>query len=367
MRRSIIGLWLIASVATVQSCRNVNSTPHNSLHAVIKPLIVTDTVRFDTDDPAIWVNKADASKSLIVGTDKNSDGALYAFNLQGTIQKVVPGLQRPNNVDIEYGFNLNGQALDIAVVTERMTHKLRIFSLPDLQPIDQGGLEVFENESGTDFRDLMGIALYKNPADNLIYAIVGRKSGPADGYLWQYLLQDDGTGHIKISLKRKFGRFSQKKEIESIAVDDELGYVYYSDEGEGIHKYFADPAKGNEQLALFGTTGFTQDHEGISVYNVGGGKGYLLVSDQQSNRFHIYSREGTKGNPHDHQLIKTVYTSTQESDGSDVTSLPLNENFKHGLFVAMSTDKTFQYYRWEDIAGTDLKTSSTISQAKLNK
>jgi 3-phytase len=38
----------------------------------------------------------------------------------------------------------------------------------------------------------MGISLYKQPITNNIFAIVGRKSGPKDGYLWQYLLEDDG-------------------------------------------------------------------------------------------------------------------------------------------------------------------------------
>jgi 3-phytase len=44
-----------------------------------------------------------------------------------------------------------------------------------------------------------------------------------------------------------------------------------------------------------------------------------------------------------------------QSDGSETTSFNLNETFKHGLFVVMSDDKTFHYYRWEDIAGADLK------------
>lgn len=58
--------------------------------------------------------------------------------------------------------------------------------------------------------------------------------------------------------------------------------------------------------------------------------GYILVSDQQNNSFHIYSREGEKSNPNNHAYIKTVYLSTNESDGSDVTSLPLNQNFRKG-------------------------------------
>jgi|GEM_PF-3799978 len=41
-----------------------------------------------------------------------------------------------------------------------------------MKAIDNGGIEVFENETGTNFRDLMGISLYKNSAGK-IYAIVG--------------------------------------------------------------------------------------------------------------------------------------------------------------------------------------------------
>ncbi|MCU0397977.1 MAG: hypothetical protein MUC73_07725 [Cyclobacteriaceae bacterium] len=41
------------------------------------------------------------------------------------------------------------------------------------------------------------------------------------------------------------------------------------------------------------------------------------------------------------------------SDGSDVTSRSL-PGFPMGLFVAMTDDGTFQYYRWEDLAGTQL-------------
>ena len=46
--------------------------------------------------------------------------------------------------------------------------------------------------------------------------------------------------------------------------------------------------------------------------------------------------------------------STNQSDGSDVTNVALNEMFPGGLFVAMSDDMTFHYYNWSDIAGADL-------------
>jgi len=315
----------------------------------IKPTIITEATPHDTDDPAIWIHPTDLNQSLIIGTDKDTDGGLFVYNLEGKIDREhsVTGLKRPNNVDIAYGLKLKGTLVDIAVTTERESNKIRIYSLPDMKALTQDGIAVFEGETQ---RDPMGIALYKAP-DNSIYAIVGRKEGPTVGeYFWQYLLEDDGQGLVKATLVRKFGNWSGKKEIESIAVDNKLGYVYASDETVGVRKYYVHPDSSNVELALFGTTGFTRDHEGISIYQSTDTTGFILVSDQQANQFQIFSREGTASNPHNHQLIKVVKVSTNESDGSDVTSVPL-PGFPKGLFVAMSDNRTFQIYKWEDIIG----------------
>ncbi|GAB2588311.1 phytase [Spirosoma areae] len=320
----------------------------STVQTVIQPVFISDTVRHDTDDPAIWINPVDPAKSLVIGTDKDADGALYVFDLQGKCipQKVVRPLNRPNNVDIVYGLLLGGKPTDVAVVTERGTSRIRTFRLPDMQPLDNQNLDVFVGE---DKRLPMGIALYKRPADGAIFAIVGRKEGPTEGYLWQYRLDDDGTGHIKATVVRRFGTWSGKKEIESIAVDNELGYVYYSDEGVGVRKYHADPEQGNAELALFAKTGFTEDHEGISIYKTGPKTGYLLVSDQGANQFQIFRREGELGHPNAYKVLKIVKVAAQVSDGSEVTNVALNKQFPHGLFVTMSEGKTFHYYRWEDI------------------
>jgi 3-phytase len=318
----------------------------------LKPRVVTEPTKWDTDDPAFWI-PADRTKTLIVGTDKNTDGALYVYDLAGQIVQRVGDLKRPNNVDIAYGLMLGGKPTDIAVTTEREMDRLRIFALPDMACVEQGDLVVF---SGDKNRQPMGIALYKRPRDGALFAIVGGKSGPAEGYLGQYRLEDDGTGHVKMTLVRQFGSYSGKKEIEAIAVDAELGYVYYSDETFGVHKYLADPdAPGaNQELALFATTGFASDHEGISIYKINDGTGYILVSDQQNNRFQLFPRAGAPGRPHEHQVVKIVDVSAIESDGSEVTSTAL-PGYPNGLFVAMSNGKVFHYYSWDDIAGTDLK------------
>lgn len=49
------------------------------------------------DDPAIWVNPVDASKSLILGTDKQA--GLYVYDLAGKPSQFLP-VGRINNVDV---------------------------------------------------------------------------------------------------------------------------------------------------------------------------------------------------------------------------------------------------------------------------
>ncbi|TPG65962.1 phytase [Hymenobacter nivis] len=342
-----------------QSVSGVLGTPVGALNTgpgVVQPVVVTSPVRYDTDDPAIWVKPADPAQSLVIGTDKASDGGLYVFDLQGkeVPGKTVHGLKRPNNVDIGYGLKLGGRPTDFALVTERETGLLRAFRLPDMQPLDHGNLAVFAG-AGIGDRMPMGVAIYTRPADGAQFAVVGRKTGPREGYLAQYRLADDGTGQLQMTLVRQFGTWSGKKEIESIAVDNELGFIYYSDEGVGVRKYYADPARGNQELALFARTGFAEDHEGISIYKTGALTGYLLVSDQGASQFRFFPRQGTPADPNAHPELRAVKVAAHFSDGSDVTNVPLNPQFPHGMFVAMSDNKTFHYYRWEDMLGPDLK------------
>ena len=357
------GLYILAlaAIGVSMSCASTQppspaASPAGQVGAAIDPVVVTETTAVDSDDPAIWLNPEDPAKSLILGTDKG--GAIYVFDLQGRIipEKTVTGMGRMNNVDVAYGFVFGGVATDIAVATDRNENLIRVFRLPEMTPIDNGGIEAFEGEA-PERRRPMGLALYKRPSDGAFFAIVSRKDGPSGAYLWQYLIEDDGTGALKFTKVREFGEFRSGKEIEAIAVDTELGFVYYSDETAGVHKYHADPDKpgANNELAFFGTEGFTDDHEGISIYEIDDGSGYILVSDQQANTFRIFKREGEPDDPHNHQLVKVVKVSTNESDGSDVTSAVLDDRFPSGLFVAMSDNQTFHYYSWDDIAGDDLK------------
>lgn len=324
----------------------------------VSPLVRTQQAADDPDDPAIWVHPTDPSRSLILGTNKVKapSGAILVFGLDGNIRQTVTGLDRPNNIDVEYGLATGGGTIDIAVATERLRHSLRVFRVQEtgIADVTAGdGSILFANRKG-DAAAPMGIALYKRPKDGAIFAIVAPKTGPREGYLGQYRLQAGPNGKVSASLVREFGRFSGSGEIEAVAVDDALGFVYYADEGDGIHKYHADPdhPEAGRELAHFGRTGFKADREGIAIYARPDGTGYLLCTDQiaGNSEYHVFSRQGTPANPHDHTELGIIRGGADSTDGLEITSLPLGPNFPTGLMVAMnSAGRNFQLYRWEDV------------------
>lgn len=330
MKYQLIPITLMLFV--VFSCKPKSKLP------VVHPDVITEKTLNDTDDPAIWVNPIDVSKSIVFGTDKETNGAVYAFDLNGKIieDKTIRNIKRPNNVDLEYGFKLNDSTTtDIIAFAEREKQQMRVFSVPDMKPIDDGGFPVFEGETKPEYNLPMGIALYKSPKTGKQYAIVSRKTGPLDGYLFQYEIVSDSKG-VSCKLVRKFGKFSGKKEIEAIAVDDINGFVYYSDEQFCVRKYYAEPNAGNNEISCFGGDKFLEDIEGIAIVEKGNG-GFIIVSNQQLGEFNIFDRNTNN-------FIKAVNLGTVETDGCDAVAVPLGKQFPNGLFVAMNDNKDFYFY-----------------------
>ncbi len=331
---------MIKTIVRICSIALLIAACTNSKKPVISPDVITESTLNDTDDPAIWLHPQDPSKSIVFGTDKESNGAIYAFDLRGKIipEKTIRNIKRPNNVDVEYGLRLNDSTtVDILAFTERERNQIRVFSLPEMRPLDQGGFQVFEDEKSIEHRLPMGIGLYKSPKDGSIYAVVGRKSGPEKDYLYQYKLVVDSSETVQLKRVRKLGNFSGKKEIEAIAVDDENGFIYYADEGVCLRKYYAEPEMGSDEIDCFGGEHFASDIEGIAIAKTSTDAGFLIVSDQQRGQFNIFTRQ-------DNTFVKAINLGTQETDGCEVVTTKLNPTFSKGLFVAMNDERNFYFY-----------------------
>jgi 3-phytase len=362
-------------VASAMGCGRNRPADEDSTQAVpapsrlssaleIKSAYETASLPNEPDDPAIWVHPTDPSRSLIIGTMKvgTPAGAIVVYGLDGQIRQMISGIDRPNNVDVEYGFRLAGRTVDIAVATERLARQLRVFRIDPARGrlIDLGGIPILQGEEG-EAGAPMGIGLYRRDRDSAIFAIVAPKTGPRDGYLWQYRLSDTGSGRIAATFVRRFGTFSatsvrEENEIEAVAVDDALGYVYFADEADGIHKWYADPDHLNagRELAHFARKGFRGDREGIAIYAVSDGTGYIVCTDQldEDSEYHIYLREGAPANPHDHSReIAVIRGGADATDGLEISSSMLGPTLPHGVMIAMnSKPQNFLLFRWQDIA-----------------
>jgi len=350
------GLAATCLVAASSCRRGDNAAPPPAsaaaLVATVAPVRATATLAHDPDDPAIWVHPTAPERSLVLGTVKVQapDGGVAVFGLDGALKQLVTGIDRPNNIDIEYGFAFGGRSIDIAVVTERYQRRLRVFAIaPDGSGIsDLGAVPVLEGQPG-EAGAPMGIGLYRRPRDGAVFAIVAPKTGPADGYLWQYRLQDAGGGKISAVAVRRFGRFGGVGEIEAVAEDDEAGHVYYADEDNGIHKWHADPDRQDAatELAHFARDGFSGDREGIAIYAGRGGTDYIVATDQLpvNSGYHLYRRETPE-----HAAVRVFSGGADSTDGVEATSRNLGPEFPGGLFVAMnSRAKNFLFFRWSDI------------------
>ena len=378
MPRRLVSFGLAALVVLSASagCRRTSPAPDEdstkpppSPSPISKALEIeaeysTASLSNDPDDPAIWVHPAEPARSMIFGTMKVAApaGAVVAFGMDGQIRQVISGIDRPNNIDVEYGLQLGGRRIDVAIATERLARQLRIFRIDpaDGRLVDLGGVPVLEGQDG-EAGAPMGLALYRRARDGAVFAIVSPKEGPRQGYLWQYQLIDAGGGRPGAKFVRRFGNFSattirEENEIEAVAVDDALGYVYYSDEADGIHKWHADPdhPDAGRELAHFARDGFRGDREGVAIYAFPDGTGYIVGTDQldEDSEYHVYPREGAPGNPHDHaREIAVLRGGADATDGIEISSSPLGPGLPSGALVAMNSEpRNFLVFRWQDVA-----------------
>ena len=143
-----------------------------------------------------------------------------------------------------------------------------------------------------------------------------------------------------------------------MAADDELGFLYASDEEHAVFKYHAAPDAPAEPICTFATgDGIKGDREGIAIYKCPDGTGYLLLSSQGNSTVKVYRREG------DNEFLGTVDTlGSHRTDGLDVTPCPAGPQFPKGFLVCHnSRGKNFVLYAWEDVAGSALKVDTSYT------
>lgn len=299
----------------------------------------------DLDDPAIYLNASDPSKSFVITTEKDAGFTSYDLNAD-VIQSSDDAPIRYNNVDLVYGFQLGGETVDLAVFSDRENDTLAIYRVdPATQTLSEitsadlldSGFSTFGEDDGE--ATAYGLATYTSIKDGKSYAYVTQADG---AQVAQLELIDNGDGTVSAQVVRTIqlpvaaGDDAEDYQSEGIVVDQETGLLYVVPEGEiGILRYSAEADGGQDYTVVqpIDQPFFTPDIEGLSIYYGENGGGYLIASSQGDNTFAVFSRAGNN------QYLGSFVVGpdggidgVQETDGIDIFSGPL-PGFPFGLMV----------------------------------
>lgn len=273
------------------------------------------------DDPAIWLDARDPSRSTIIGTDKL--GGIAVYDLAGAQLQYLPDGEF-NNVDLRQDVPLGGDAVALVAAGDRASNRVKFYRVDpaartlvavpgELAP----GLEIY------------GLCMYRSPADYAVYVLVNSKTGAVE----QWRLSEN-SGRLGGSLTRSFGVGSQ---TEGCVADDQSAQLYIGEERVGVWRYGAEPADGDARAQVDGTGAFghlASNVEGLALAD-GPGGGYLLVSSQGSSSFAIYRRDSDNAYVGSFRLVAGNATdAVSDTDGIEALAADLGPRFPGGLFVA---------------------------------
>lgn len=302
----------------------------------------------DSDDPAIYINQTDPTKSFVITAIKNE--GIQTFDLAGNqIQAIAPAEIRYNNVDLIYDFSLGGTDVDLAVFSDRENDTIAIYRIDpatrQLTDVTAASLKVPAfSIFGVDDGDATAYGLTAYSSASGDYVFTTQASG---NQVAQLRLTDQGNGLVGAELVRTLDLpvitdDAGDAQAEGMVVDQELGVLYVGKEKEvGVLRFNAEPDWGDQgNLVLtFGDEDdldapFVPDLEGLALYYGPAGDGYLVASSQGSNTFAVFDRTGG------HDLLGSFAVgegngidAVQETDGIDLVSTGLGGGFENGLLV----------------------------------
>lgn len=348
----------IASVATALGVSRSSAdaaTPEAAASsvAVVMPVAETEPVASfgdAADDPAIWADPTDPEKSLIVATDKK--GGMYVYDMQGQVRHFLPD-GKVNNVDLRSGFRLGGEEITLVTATNRTRKSISIYRLDTAE----GKLvDVADGLQSTGMHDPYGLCMYRSARDGGTYVFVNGD----DVAKKQWRLVDAGDGRVRAELVRELSFDSQ---TEGCVADDDAGILFVDEEDVALWALSAEPDGGDAKTAIDrveDNPAIRDDLEGVGLYDLGNGRGYLVVSSQGNDTYAVYRREGRReylgsfavaGDP------QRGIDGISETDGLDISSANLGPGLEHGAMVAQDgrnvmpvQNQNYKIVPWQAIA-----------------
>jgi len=324
----VFGFTLIAQERT-----SVRSFAFPQVEATLEtePVVSLDDA---ADDICIWEILNDATKSIVVATDKKY--GLITYDLQGKKLHQYP-VGRPNNVALFTPNNILNNDLPLICASNR-TQETITFSF--LKP--DGSLTEIQNIK-VPLKEVYGITTYLAEQP---YIIVSTKKGK----VWQYQIGlQDKTVRMALVRKLKFG-----KTVEGLVVDPNNKKLYVGEEDRGLWQLNALPWQADEKTMILKVDNnkLKSDFEGIALRENEDGSGWIVMSIQGSNAYAFIDRKSLQLK-NIIQIKDGVVDGVQETDGLDVSNLK-TPTFPNGLLIVQDGEngndpQNFKYVNWSKI------------------
>jgi 3-phytase len=176
----------------------------------------------------------------------------------------------------------------------------------------------------------------------------------------QWELVANGNGKVSAKHVRDMTFDSQ---TEGCVADDHSGALYVNEEDVGLWRMSASPDGGDTKTIverIADNPAVKDDYEGLGIYDLGDGRGYLVVSSQGNDSYAVYRREGKQEYLGSFAVVADPLRGIDgisETDGLEVTSRNLGPGFEHGAMIAQDgrnvmpvENQNYKYVPWESIA-----------------
>ena len=352
--------YKLVSVAALTGALNLSAGTPQDVRAVAAPRFPSVVALVETapvgspgdaaDDPAIWADPINPANSLIIGTDKKAGLTLY--DMQGRVLQHLPD-GKMNNVDLREDFMLGGRPVVLVTASDRTRKAVAIYRL-DTEA--RRLINVADGVQPTGQGDPYGQCMYRSARSGKTYVFINDSNGEKR----QWELVDAGDGKVRAVRVRDFAFSSQ---VEGCVADDATGQLYVAEEDVGLWRLSAEPDGGSAMTMLARISenpALKDDLEGVGLYDLGDGRGYLVASSQGNDSYAVFRREGDQAYLGSFIVVADGargVDGVSETDGLEVTSRNLGPGFEHGAMIAQDgrnvlpgENQNFKYVPWTSIA-----------------
>jgi 3-phytase len=295
-------------------------------------------------DVALWPNSADAGTSLLIVSD--SAVGLTTFRLDGSELEALASDVVTFGVDVHEGFALPGGTAPLVVVANGTLQALLAYVVDPvslrLRRIDTGTLRVANFSPRT-------VALYRSAATGKLYAFMANDTGT----MHQLELRSTLDGGVEGLPVRDF---LVGGAVASAVADDQQGFLFVAQQGEGILRFAAEPDAGTASVSVASATApLTAPLGGLALYSLPNTEGYLLASSTGGDQIVVFRRQPPHTALGSFRLDRDGGIDDVTNPTSlEVSSRALGPNFPAGLVAVQdSTNETIQNHKlasWLSVA-----------------